>query len=160
MGALRTFVRLFVLGRRRGLRSRVRRRVWSMVGFGDQQGATVDHAGMNQQMKNAEDPADIPDGYRPVAMISDLPPGTLMEVFVDDHAIALGNVDGTLYAIGNTCPHAGGPLGDGSIEGTQAVCPYHGWAFDLASGVCNLNENVNVPTYGVRAVSGQICVQI
>ena len=43
-------------------------------------------------------------------MVSDLPPGTLMEVFVDDHAIALGNVDGTLYAIGNTCPHAGGPL--------------------------------------------------
>ena len=51
MGALRTFVRLFVLGRRRGLRSRVRRRVWSMVGFGGQQESTVDHAGMNQQMK-------------------------------------------------------------------------------------------------------------
>ena len=36
-----------------------------------------------------------------------------------------------VYAISATCPHAGGPLGQGALHGTTLVCPWHAWEFDL-----------------------------
>jgi nitrite reductase/ring-hydroxylating ferredoxin subunit len=105
-------------------------------------------------------PKDIPDGFRRVAAESEVPPGQLLEVFVDDLAIALANVDGQIHAIDNTCPHAGGPIGDGTVRGTSAVCPYHGWAFDLSTGICELNEAVSVTVYEVAQLEGQVCVKL
>ena len=160
MGALRTFVRIFILGRRRGLRSRARRRVWSMMGFTGAKESATGSAHGSHNPKDTREAADIPEGFTAVASVTELPPGTLMEAFVGDVAVAVGNVDGQLHAIGNTCPHAGGPLGDGALDGNAAVCPYHGWAFDLESGVCNLNDTVSVPVFAIREAGGQICVKI
>jgi len=42
--------------------------------------------------------------------------------------------DGGLYAVSATCPHAGGPLADGQIDGTVVVCPLHLHAYELATG--------------------------
>ena len=33
--------------------------------------------------------------------------------------LALCNVNGTFRAVDNTCPHAGGPLGEGCLEGDR-----------------------------------------
>jgi len=41
---------------------------------------------------------------------------------------------GGLYAVSATCPHAGGPLADGQIDGTVVVCPLHLHAYELATG--------------------------
>ncbi|MEK7300537.1 MAG: Rieske 2Fe-2S domain-containing protein, partial [Nitrospirota bacterium] len=48
-----------------------------------------------------------------VAALTDVPPGTGTTVDVSGIWIARCNIDGTLYAVDNTCPHAGGPLGEG-----------------------------------------------
>ena len=45
--------------------------------------------------------------------------------------IALFNVDGTFYALDGVCPHQGGPLGQGTLEGCIVTCPWHGWQFDV-----------------------------
>ena len=47
---------------------------------------------------------------------------------------ALANVDGTLHALDNNCPHNGGPLGRGSLEGNELTCPWHGYRWDVTSG--------------------------
>ena len=31
------------------------------------------------------------------------------------------------------CPHMEGPLFEGTRSGSQLVCPWHGWIFDLSS---------------------------
>jgi len=33
-----------------------------------------------------------------------------------------------------TCPHLGGPLSEGKLEGETVVCPCHASRFDLESG--------------------------
>ena len=47
-------------------------------------------------------------------------------------------VDGRIYALGNRCPHRGGPLIRGTLQETEAGtvvrCPMHGWSFSLATG--------------------------
>lgn len=79
-----------------------------------------------------------------VARVHEIPPGTGRTVEVNGMWIALFNVDGTFYAIDNSCPHAGGPLGEGKLRGTVVECPWHGWKFDVASG-----ERVGNPTFQV-----------
>ena len=75
-----------------------------------------------------------------VADVDAVPPGTARVVEVGGRSIALCNVDGTLYAIDNLCPHRGGPLGEGDLDGRVLTCPWHAWRWDVTSGA-----NVNNP---------------
>ena len=61
-----------------------------------------------------------------VASTDDVKPGNGMVVEMNDKALALFNIDGTIYAIDNTCVHRGGPLGEGDLEGDTVSCPWHG----------------------------------
>ncbi len=69
-----------------------------------------------------------------VAETSEIPPGTAKAVDVGGLAVALFNIDGTYYAIGDTCTHAGGPLSEGAVEGTVVTCPWHGATYDVTTG--------------------------
>jgi nitrite reductase/ring-hydroxylating ferredoxin subunit len=73
-------------------------------------------------------------GYVKVAEVGDLSPGGAMKVEVHDHDVALFNVDGTYFAIGDVCTHAGGPLSDGQLEGEVVQCPWHGARFNVCTG--------------------------
>ena len=42
--------------------------------------------------------------------------------------------DDAVFALVDRCPHRGGPLSEGIIEGNAVACPLHGWVIDLASG--------------------------
>lgn len=74
------------------------------------------------------------DGWTPVAKLSELPEGGAKAVFSGGEQIAIFNIEGTLYAIGNRCSHANGPLAEGRVEGTCVTCPWHNSTFDLTTG--------------------------
>lgn len=103
---------------------------------------------------------EMPPNFYPVARIEDLPPGTCQSIELQDHGIALFNLEGNIYALDNTCPHAGGPLGEGSVEGDLVECPWHGWKFNIKTGVCQKNPTPtwNVSCYEVQVVDGIIQV--
>jgi nitrite reductase/ring-hydroxylating ferredoxin subunit len=69
-----------------------------------------------------------------IAETQDLPPGTGAAFEVEGQNIAVFNVDGTFYAIDDTCPHSGGPLSQGRVKGTKVTCPWHEADFDLQTG--------------------------
>jgi len=48
--------------------------------------------------------------------------------------ICLVNVEWKYYAIGNVCTHEGGPLAEGTLEGYEVECPWHGSKFDIRTG--------------------------
>ena len=82
-----------------------------------------------------------------IAQTSDVAPGKAAAFEVEGRSIALFNVDGTYYAIDNTCPHEGAPLHEGEIQGCKVVCPWHAAEFDLKTG-----DVLSPPAYeGVRA---------
>lgn len=60
--------------------------------------------------------------------------GEVMERDVNGVAVCVANVDGTLHALDNWCPHRRGPLGQGWVEGRSVVCPWHSWGFDCETG--------------------------
>ncbi len=69
-----------------------------------------------------------------VADAKQLPPGKATVVEFDGNRIAVFNVAGTFYAIDDTCPHAGGPLSEGQVDGGKVICPWHDAEFDLKTG--------------------------
>ena len=69
-----------------------------------------------------------------VATLSALPPGTGRQVHVEDRVVAIFNVGGTIHAIGGSCTHRGGPLGEGRLDGSIVTCPWHGSRFEVTTG--------------------------
>ena len=78
-------------------------------------------------------------------------------VEVDGATVAVFYADGDYFAVENTCPHQGGPLGEGKVEDGCVYCPWHGWQFDLASGE-HVHGKATARTYDVRVEDGIVHV--
>ena len=69
---------------------------------------------------------------------------------INGKTLAIFNVDGQFRAIDNTCLHRGGPLGEGEVEGNVVTCPWHGWQYNVETGVCVNNPAAKVECYQVK----------
>ena len=94
------------------------------------------------------------------AKTNEITPGTIREFQVEGKAVALANVGGKYYAINNTCLHRGWPLGQGVLEGTVVTCPWHGWQYDVRTGLNEFDHAIELRTYEVRVEDGEIQVAI
>lgn len=93
-----------------------------------------------------------------VASTDDVKPGNGIVAETNGKALALFNIDGTIYAIDNTCVHRGGPLGEGELEGEVVTCPWHGWQFNVKTGGCVNNPAAKIDTYQVKVEGTDINV--
>ena len=100
-------------------------------------------------------------GYVKVASTGEVTPGQAKMVEVEGKKIALFNVDGSIYAIDDTCTHRGGPLSQGVVEGKQVTCPWHGATFDVTTGdVLDPPAPNGVARYNVRLEGSNIEVEV
>jgi nitrite reductase/ring-hydroxylating ferredoxin subunit/multimeric flavodoxin WrbA len=75
--------------------------------------------------------------------------------------LAVSFRDGEFGAISNACNHAGGPLGDGRVEGDYVICPWHNWKFHRCSGSGEPGfEADRVPAYPVKVEGGRVLVNV
>ena len=96
-------------------------------------------------------------GWARVAALEDLPHGGAKVVYAGGDQVALFNVDGRLYALGNRCSHANGPLAEGVVENGCVTCPWHGSRFELETGrPVGGPATKPVPTYRVKVEDGAI----
>ncbi len=95
-----------------------------------------------------------------VAEMADLKPGEGKVIEAEGKTLALFNVDGTFYALDNTCLHRGGPLGEGELEGSIVTCPWHGWRWDVTSGANTNNPAVKVACFPVKVQGTAVYVEL
>ena len=95
-----------------------------------------------------------------VVRASECLPGTATEAVVGDRIVALYNVEGIFYALDGVCPHQGGPLGSGLLDGCIVTCPWHGWQFDVRTGAHLLSKSVVQPSFEVRVEGDWIEVDL
>jgi 3-phenylpropionate/trans-cinnamate dioxygenase ferredoxin subunit len=75
--------------------------------------------------------------------------------------ILITNVDGHYYAIGSKCPHAGGNLAKGKLEGKIVTCPRHGSKFDVSTGNRIAGPAAqNEPRYEVKIAGKSVQVDV
>ncbi len=152
-------------GRTDGLRARGRRRLRQLAHPGARHPGVAGEestAGAPRPAGASREPGGlpVPDGFVAVVRRDELIEGALREVFVQGCSVALALVDGQVHAMDGTCPHAGGPLAEGRLEGTTLSCPMHGWSFDVVSGDCHVNPEDRIRILGVRVVDDVVCVEV
>jgi 3-phenylpropionate/trans-cinnamate dioxygenase ferredoxin component len=89
-----------------------------------------------------------------------LPPGKAKALRVAGKDIALFNVDGTVHALDDACPHAGVSLGSGKLRGSIVTCRGHGFRFDVMSGGCIGIAGLRAASHPVKIVDGKIFVSL
>jgi nitrite reductase (NADH) small subunit len=95
-----------------------------------------------------------------VASVVDVPAGEGRVVQAGQHTLALFNVEGRLYAIDNACPHRGGPLGEGDLEGRVVSCPWHAWRWDVTTGLNVNNPALAMACFPVSVADGEVFVEL
>ena len=98
--------------------------------------------------------------YVKVASVSQVAPGSGIVASVNDKEVAVFNVDGTFFAIDNVCKHRGGPLGEGELDGDTVTCPWHGWQYNVKTGVCLTKDGITMDRYDVRVVNEDIEIAV
>jgi len=88
----------------------------------------------------------------------DIAEGSAKIIKAGEKEIAVFNSKGEFYAVGNSCPHRGGPLGEGYLNGDIVSCPLHDWQFDIRTGKCQMSPMICVPTYKVEVRGEEVFV--
>jgi multimeric flavodoxin WrbA/nitrite reductase/ring-hydroxylating ferredoxin subunit len=98
--------------------------------------------------------------WHDLGAVAELSKTPLKPVLVGKTKIALSCVDGTFGAVHNTCNHAGGPLGEGVLEGEYIVCPWHHWKFHRVTGEGEPGfEGDRVPRFDLKIEAGRLLVR-
>jgi sulfite reductase beta subunit-like hemoprotein/nitrite reductase/ring-hydroxylating ferredoxin subunit len=127
--------------------------------------------GTNGASAQGDVPAEIvlptgpEDGFLEACRLEDLPPGKVRTVEVDGEPVCLVNIEGTVCAVGDMCPHAWVSLGGGTLEGFALKCPGHAAHFDVRTGEVldgppDLDPDESLETYAVRVEDGVVKVSL
>ena len=98
--------------------------------------------------------------FKKVAEASQIPQGTGKVVELDGNQIAIWNVGGNFHAFQNVCPHRGGPVGEGELEGNTITCPWHGWQFDIVTSLSTFNPAAKLRKYDVQLEGDDVKVAV
>ncbi|MGD9762448.1 MAG: Rieske (2Fe-2S) protein [Candidatus Binatia bacterium] len=95
-----------------------------------------------------------------VAAVSDIPEGQGRMFDVDGRSVAVFNVAGQFHAIDNLCEHQQGPLAEGELEGCVVTCPWHGWTYDVTSGLSPDDPDTSVECFTIKIEGDDILVAV
>jgi ferredoxin-nitrite reductase len=100
------------------------------------------------------------DGYAVAADVAAVPADRGLLVRLGAREIALFRVGDQIHALDNTCPHAGGSLAEGTLDGGCVTCPLHAWRFDTRTGAGTAPTAANVSRYPTRIENQKVLVQV
>src|SRR5258706_1644348 len=80
---------------------------------------------------------DPDDGRVDVREIVDVPVGALVAARDGARQLAVARLSsGRLVVVEDVCPHDGGRISDGFVEGERLVCARHGWELEPCGQMC------------------------
>jgi nitrite reductase/ring-hydroxylating ferredoxin subunit len=111
-----------------------------------------------------------------VARTDEIPPGGRKIVRLEGREVGVFNLDGTYYALKNSCPHQAARVCLGRVVGTTLPrgvyqfeygqegrilrCPWHAWEYDITTGQSVFDPRVRVVTYPVQIVDDEVVVTV
>lgn len=99
------------------------------------------------------------DNWLDVASVAELTPGSRRVVDADGLRVAVFNLGGEYFAFRDECPHDGGVLSNGELEGEVIICPRHGARFSVRSGtVLGPPAYEDLRMFPVRVLDGRVQV--
>ena len=119
---------------------------------------------MRQQLRKIPLAVSVPskpaaEVERPIIKSQELAEGSAKLVRARGEEMAVFKNNGQLYGIQNICPHEGGQLCNGWIEGGEVVCPLHRYKFDLKTGACSTDPKLKVRVFKLVAQGDQFLLE-
>jgi nitrite reductase/ring-hydroxylating ferredoxin subunit len=107
-------------------------------------------------------------GFIKIGETSEIAPGKIRGAKIEGKYVLIANVNGSFFAIGGKCTHAGGDLAKGTLEGNIVTCPKHKTQFDVTTGKVVAHPQMPLfhpkakdePTYQVKIEKGSILVKL
>lgn len=93
-------------------------------------------------------------GWHTLEPASKLREGEVKTFEMGGRQVAIGRTTEGYFAMEDRCPHAGGSLGEGTLEGENVLCPIHGYAYHVRTGE-GLDDGNEVRVYPV-ALEGDL----
>src|SRR4051794_40951175 len=111
--------------------------------------------------------------------VEDYTEGRRAMVSINDRDVFVFERNGRFYAFENNCRHMGGPVGEGMLIGKvesildencahvgdrfstseiHIVCPWHGWEYDIETGVCAADRRIRLRRYEAVARGEEVYV--
>ncbi len=104
---------------------------------------------------------DAVSNWLDVSNIDELTLSTRRVVDVEGINVAVFNLGGEYFAIKDECPHDGGVLSNGELDGEVIICPRHGARFSIRTGtVLGPPAYEDLITFPVRISQGKVQVEI
>jgi len=80
---------------------------------------------------------DPDDGTPQVDELGLVPAGAIVRARDGARAVAVARLgSGRLVVVDDECPHDGGRISDGFVDGERLVCARHGWELEVENGRC------------------------
>lgn len=95
-----------------------------------------------------------------VGVVSEFTPGQGKMVVVNGRHVALFRLGEEFFALDNLCLHRGGPLCDGPIANNVVTCPWHGWSYQIKTGMMVQDPRVGVSCHDVRIDGDRVSVRL
>jgi len=103
-------------------------------------------------------PKDGPAGS-PRIRVEELAEGAATMLHVHGVEIAVFRRQDRLYALQNRCPHEGGALASGTLDGDEVSCPLHGYRFNVKTGACSTDPALRARTFALVPQAGGFAVE-
>jgi nitrite reductase (NADH) small subunit len=100
--------------------------------------------------------------FERICSVADLPrEGKAREfALANGRPLCVARANGEVSVVDNECPHNGGPLAEGLVQGGRVICPWHGWAFDLHSGEAEDNPGAKVDVFETKVDGDDFLVKV
>lgn len=99
------------------------------------------------------------------AKLDELTSAGALEVVLEGHIIALFEDEGVIRALDGLCAHQGGPIAKGERSETHdghscVTCPWHGWQYELQTGIQTVNRQPLQRVFPVKVEDGSVLVGV
>jgi nitrite reductase/ring-hydroxylating ferredoxin subunit len=98
--------------------------------------------------------------WHPIGRESDFAPDAPHAATAAGHRLCVGRTEAGWFAVEDRCPHAGGSMSEGMLDGRELICPLHAWAFDVETGASLDETGLVLTLHDVRVVGGVVEVRI
>lgn len=93
--------------------------------------------------------------------VSELPrEGEVVQLYAGGRTFCVSNVGGEYFALDDRCPHMGGSLGQGTLDGDCVSCSWHGWEFDARTGHAKQGYREGVRSFVVKLEGDEAFVEV
>jgi nitrite reductase/ring-hydroxylating ferredoxin subunit len=98
--------------------------------------------------------------FQRVATLDELWEGEMIALDIGEHVVLLVNIDGTVRAYADSCPHLRTRLSKGSLQRNVLICSTHGWEFDVNTGQGINPKTACLKSFAVKVEDRDILIDL